>query len=169
MRAIRGVRRVLAERLASLRTEDGQAAVEFALVLPVLLMLVIGIIQFGLLFNKYITLTDAARSGAQTLALGRNLSDPCDPAIAQTLGAASGIGLTASQVTLGFVAQSPPPTPPPTTADTCGSGSYPSESGGTENVGDQATVTATQPFTLQLFGVPIVSLNLSSSASDAIQ
>ena len=42
------------------RGEDGQALVEFAIVLPLLLILVTGIIQFGLLFNKYITLTDAA-------------------------------------------------------------------------------------------------------------
>jgi Flp pilus assembly protein TadG len=56
-----------------LRREDGQALVEFAVILPLLLILVTGIIQFGLLFNKYITLTDAVRSGAQTLALGRGL------------------------------------------------------------------------------------------------
>ena len=37
---------------------------EFALVLPVLLVLVTAILQFGLLFNNYITLTDAVRSGA---------------------------------------------------------------------------------------------------------
>ncbi len=55
--------------------------VEFAIVLPLLLLLVTGIIQFGLMFNKYITLTDAVRSGARTLALGRGLSNPCDPAV----------------------------------------------------------------------------------------
>ena len=159
----------LAERLGSLRGEDGQAMIEFAIVLPVLLMIVVGIIQFGLLFNKYLTLTDAARTGAQTLALGRGLSDPCDAAVAQTLGSASAIGLTSGQVTLGFTAQTPVPTPPPTTADTCGTGAYPSQTGGNENQGDQATVTAAEPFTLQLFGVLPISLSLSASASDAIQ
>jgi Flp pilus assembly protein TadG len=145
--------------------------VEFAIVLPVLLLLVTGIIQFGLLFNRYLTLTDAVRSGAQTLSLGRNLgtSDPCDPAIAQTLSSASSTGLTSSQVTLSFTAQTPVPSPPPATASNCGTGAYPSETGGTENQGDQASVTATQPFTLAVFGLPIINLNLTASASDAIQ
>jgi Flp pilus assembly protein TadG len=152
-----------------LRREDGQSLVEFAIVLPVLLMLVTGIIQFGLLFNKYLTLTDAVRGGAQTLAEGRGLSDPCDRAVTQTVNSASSIGLTSGQVTLSFTAQTPVPTPPPTTASNCGTGTYPSQTGGNENQADQATVTATQPFALAVFGLPLFSLNLSASSSDAIQ
>jgi len=145
--------------------------VELAIVLPVLLLIVTGIIQFGLLFNRYITLTDAVRSGAETLSLGRNLgnSDPCDPAVAQTLSSASSIGLTSGQVTTGFTAQTPVPTPAPTKTSNCGTGSYPSQSGGNENQGDQAQVSASQPFTLSLFGLVPIPLNLSASASDAIQ
>lgn len=143
---------------ASRRRERGQATAEFALVLPLLLLLVTGIIQFGLLFDHYITLTDAVRSGARTLALGRGLSDPCDAAVKQTVTSASSIGLTASQVT-----------PALSGSDTCGTGSYPNRTGGIENQGDQATVTATQPFTLSVFGLPIYQLNLSASASDATE
>jgi Flp pilus assembly protein TadG len=166
---LRTGRALLAEAGRRLRREDGQSLVEFAVVLPVLLMLVTGIIQFGLLFNKYLTLTDAVRTGAQTLALGRGLSDPCDPAVAQTLSSASATGLTSGEVTLSFTAQTPPPTPAPTTVSNCGTGTYPSETGGNENQGDQATVTAAQPFTLAVFGLPLFSLNLSASASDAVQ
>jgi Flp pilus assembly protein TadG len=139
--------------------------VEFAIVLPLLLLLVTGIIQFGLLFNRYLTLTDAARSGAQTLSLGRNTenTDPCDPAITQTLSSASATGLTSGQVTTSFSSTTSP------LPDTCGTGSYPSETGGKEVLGDQATVTAAQPFTLAVFGLPIVTLQLTASASDAIQ
>jgi Flp pilus assembly protein TadG len=146
-----------------LRREDGQALVEFAVVLPLLLLLVTGIIQFGLLFNKYITLTDAVHSGAQALALGRGLSDPCDRAVLQTLQSASSIGLTSGQVTPGF----------PSSSDDCGSGTYTYNTSGNANgnevEGDQATMTGTQPFTLSVFGVGLFQLNLSASASDAIQ
>ena len=45
--------------------------VEFALVLPVLLLVLLAILRFGLLFENYLTLTDAVRSGARTLAIGR--------------------------------------------------------------------------------------------------
>jgi Flp pilus assembly protein TadG len=142
-----------------LRREDGQAAVEFAIALPLLLILVTGIIQFGSLYNKYLTLTDAARSGAQTLALGRGLSDGCDPAVLQTLQSASAIGLTSGQVTMSF----------PSGSDTCGTGTYPNRTGGNEVLGDQATVIAAQPFTVNVFGMSLGTLSLSASASDAIE
>lgn len=48
-----------------LRDDCAQSIVEFALVLPLLLFLVVGIIQFGLIFNAYITLTNAVREGAR--------------------------------------------------------------------------------------------------------
>lgn len=137
--------------------------VEFAVVLPFLLILVTGIIQFGLMFNKYITLTDSVRSGARTLALGRGLSNPCDPGVAQTVNAASSIGLTSTQVTPSFGAA----------ADKCGTGTYTYNSsgntGGNEVQGDEATVTATTPFTLSIYGISIWQFNLTASASNAVE
>ena len=43
----------------------GQSLVEFALVLLPLFMILLGIIQFGFVFNAYVTLTNAAREGAR--------------------------------------------------------------------------------------------------------
>ncbi len=50
------------------RSEAGQSLVEFALVLPVLLLILLGIIQFGAVFNSLITLNAAAREGARLMA-----------------------------------------------------------------------------------------------------
>lgn len=44
---------------------SGAAAVEFALVLPLLMTLVFGVFEFGLLWNTYQVVTDAAREGAR--------------------------------------------------------------------------------------------------------
>ena len=56
-------------RLHRLRhDEKGQTATELALVLPVFCVLLFGVIQFGILYNNYITLTDAARAGARKAA-----------------------------------------------------------------------------------------------------
>ncbi len=49
---------------------------EFALVLPILALLLFGVIQFGIVFNNYIQLTDAVRAGARQGAVGRHLEDP---------------------------------------------------------------------------------------------
>ncbi|MGH8867316.1 MAG: TadE/TadG family type IV pilus assembly protein [Actinomycetes bacterium] len=55
--------------------EAGAAAVEFALILPILLLLVFGIIDFGRALNAQITVTQAAREGARLAALGRPTSE----------------------------------------------------------------------------------------------
>lgn len=48
-----------------LRNDRGQALVEFALILPILLILIMGIVQFGLVLNAYITIENASREGAR--------------------------------------------------------------------------------------------------------
>ena len=44
----------------------GQSLVEFSLVLTPLMLVLLGIIQFGFIFNSYVTMTNAAREGART-------------------------------------------------------------------------------------------------------
>ncbi|MBI2775892.1 MAG: pilus assembly protein [Chloroflexi bacterium] len=46
-------------------TEDGQSLVEFALVLTPLFLILLGIIQFGFIFNAYITITNGTREAAR--------------------------------------------------------------------------------------------------------
>ncbi len=48
----------------------GQSLVETALMLPVLLLLLTGIIDFGLLFNSYLVVSNASREGARYAAVG---------------------------------------------------------------------------------------------------
>ena len=47
------------------KKENGQAFVEFALVLPIFLLLIMGIIDFGWLFYNYIGVENAARNAAR--------------------------------------------------------------------------------------------------------
>ena len=47
------------------RNQKGAAAVEFAIVLPLLLLLVFGMIEFGLLFYNKQVITNASREGAR--------------------------------------------------------------------------------------------------------
>ena len=71
---------------------DGQAFVEFAIVLPILVLLVFGIAQFGIAFRNYLAITDAARVAARAAAVKRT-SSPCaaaTTAIQNNVSAASG-------------------------------------------------------------------------------
>src|SRR3954471_5816310 len=52
-----------------LRTERGASAVEFALIVPLLVLLVLGIAEFGHAFQVQGTLSAAAREGVRAMAL----------------------------------------------------------------------------------------------------
>jgi Flp pilus assembly protein TadG len=67
--------------------DRGAAAVEFALVFPLLLLIVFGIIDFGRALNTQITLTQAAREGAALDAVG----DAQGTVITGTQNAATGL------------------------------------------------------------------------------
>lgn len=53
-------------------SERGAAAVEFAILLPLLLLLVLGTIEFGRAYNAQLTLTNAAREGVRVMAIGND-------------------------------------------------------------------------------------------------
>ena len=59
--------------MAALKTsrhgEQGQAIIEMALTLPLLLLIVLGVFDFGLLFQRFEVVTNAAREGARMAVL----------------------------------------------------------------------------------------------------
>jgi Flp pilus assembly protein TadG len=57
------------KRIRRSGTDQGSAAVEFALVLPVLVLILFGIIDFGRMLNARITLSQAAHEGARAAAV----------------------------------------------------------------------------------------------------
>jgi Flp pilus assembly protein TadG len=96
--------------------DRGATAVEFALLLPMLLLLVFGLIDFGRALNAQITLTQAAREGARLAALGGQLS----AVVSRTQTAAT--GLSSSQVSVTVTAC---PSGSGSTADATVQASYP--------------------------------------------
>ncbi len=53
------------------KCQRGSSAIEFALILPILTLLLLGIFQFGLAYNNYLAITHAAREGARMAAVGQ--------------------------------------------------------------------------------------------------
>ncbi|HAN10748.1 MAG TPA: pilus assembly protein TadG [Clostridiales bacterium] len=53
-----------------IKEERGQSVAEFALVLPIFLLILMGIIEFGLLMSNYVIVVNAAREGGRIAALG---------------------------------------------------------------------------------------------------
>src|SRR6202795_3821577 len=115
-----------------LRNERGQTMAEFAIVLPVLMLVVFAIIQFGLLFNNFVALTDAVRAGARTAAVSRTAADPVGATVARVQSATGDL----DQAKLGVTVVS-----------------------GWQH-GDDVTVSATYPYSINLFGLIVQAGNL---------
>lgn len=60
---------------AAMKKSKGQVLVEFALILPLFLLLLLGIIYSGMLFHDYTTLSNIARSSAREAAVIGTLDD----------------------------------------------------------------------------------------------
>lgn len=58
------------------RNQTGSAAVEFALIVPLLVLTLFGIIQFGIAFNNRVAITDGTRVAARTLSISRGAATP---------------------------------------------------------------------------------------------
>ncbi len=57
-------------RKARLSGQKGQSIVETALILPIIILILTGIIDFGLMFNNYLVITNASREAARNAAVG---------------------------------------------------------------------------------------------------
>jgi Flp pilus assembly protein TadG len=126
---------------SKLQRPDGQAMVEFVIVLPFLVMLLLGIAQFGLAFHNYLSVTDATRVGARAAAVKRT-AGACAAATAaiQNTVSAKQWETISSRVT-------------------CTAG---------ENTGEQVKVTVEYPFRIGLPGFS-TSGNLTASATERLE
>ncbi|MCU1530492.1 MAG: TadE family protein [Arthrobacter sp.] len=80
------------------RNETGAAAVEFALIVPLLLLLLLGIVEFGRVFNAQMQVTAAAREAVRVMAIQKQ----ADLSITTAIVGAPGLNpaLTADQVSV---------------------------------------------------------------------
>ena len=124
-----------------LKNERGQTMTELALVLPILIVLVLAIAQFGLAFNNYVTLTDAARAGARVGAVSRNSSSPASNCSAAVRSAAGGL----TQSNLSVSCSSP------------------------WSIGSDVTVSASYPYSISLLGWVVATGNLNTTMTERVE
>jgi Flp pilus assembly protein TadG len=136
---------------------SGASAVEFALVVPFLLFLVVGLFQFGITINNYLELTDGVRSGGRQFAISRTTSTPYTSSVNAVKNSAA--NLTAANVTVTLSVNGAG-----CSSDSACTTALATSSGGT------ATATATYPCSLSIMGVNFApSCTLTSTTSDLIE
>jgi Flp pilus assembly protein TadG len=141
------------------RGEQGQSMVEFALILPMMLLITTGIFVFGIAMNNYLQLTNAVSIGARAVANSAQMSsggtaaDPC--AVGAAAIAAAAPGLNAANLSTSFVFNGNPAVSGPSCA-----------SSATElSPGTSVTVTAQYPLNLSVFGQKYSASNAVLQAS----
>lgn len=55
-----------------LRDKRGQSLVELALVMPMVLLLLMGVVEFGRMFHTYLVITQGSREGARLAVVGES-------------------------------------------------------------------------------------------------
>jgi Flp pilus assembly protein TadG len=129
------------KKRAAFHSERGQSMTEFALVLPLMVVLLFGIIQFGITFNNYISLTDAVRAGARKGAVARHLNDPVGATVDQVQRAGTDLDPADLQIDV--------------------------ES--SWNPGDEIKVTASYPYSIKLLGVTIKKGLMNSTTTERVE
>jgi Flp pilus assembly protein TadG len=115
--------------------------VEFALVLPLVALLLFAVIQFGIAFNNYLALTDAVRAGARTGAVSRLRDDR----VGRTQDAVREAAANLDQSRLGVDVSS------------------------TWRRGEHLRVAATYPYEISLLGVVVRSGQLASETTERVE
>jgi Flp pilus assembly protein TadG len=116
---------------------------ELAIVLPILCLLLFGIIQFGILYNNYVTVTDAARAGARKAAVSRHLSPSTEGC---KTARASADTLDQSKLTCAVAVSGPLDRP-----------------------GADVTVTLTYPYSISLLGIAVKAGNLTAKTTERME
>ncbi len=104
-----------------LHSDSGAVAVEFALVMVPLLLLLFGIIDFGFAFNNQLAVTAAAREGARIMAVESNKADAATDAIKAVKAASTQLKPPVADDKVAFTYMNLA-TNPPTQVASCASG-----------------------------------------------
>jgi Flp pilus assembly protein TadG len=144
-----------------LTEEDGGPLVEFAMVLPMMVMVMTGIFYLGVGLAQYIQLTNATDIAARQISVSRGVSaqaaDPCNTGTTYFESAAP--NLAASNLTFTYTINGVAKT-----ATTCTSLALTSAS-----QGETASVQVSYPVHLGIYGLGWSTVNLKAQTSEIIQ
>jgi len=154
--------RIRARLLSS--TDEGQSLVEFAVCLPVLLLVVTGMCTFGIALNNYLELTDAVSTGSRLLAISRGqTTDPC--ATTSTAIYAAAPFLKKANYTFSFVLNGVT-----YSGISCSSGSTTTGAAGNLLQGTSAQVTVSYPCSLLVYGANLApDCSLKAQTTELVQ
>lgn len=128
--------------------------VEFAMVLPILLAVMLGIVQFGIIFNNYETMTDASRVAARRAATSRFVGDNGASAVTAAKNAAGNLDQTKLNIDI----------------ESCVPGNYPCPT--TQDwttPGNEVTAKLTYPYSIKILDWTVKAGNLTTVTKERLE
>ena len=101
------------KRVRNLREDRGSELIELAIVLPILLLVFAGIVDFALLMQRFLTLSNAAREGARIAVLPGYSQTDVQNRVTQYVREGTGDNTITPSTVLTPVSIDPPGTTPP--------------------------------------------------------
>jgi Flp pilus assembly protein TadG len=165
--------RRLFARFAALRGKlarcEGQALLEFALLSPLAMLLVLGGIVFGVALNDYLVLNNATALGAQQLAISRKeATDPCAAVYTAVTNAAPNLAAANLTFTVAVGGTNYVSGVKGSTNVTC-SGTTDLTAYDNNEQGQSVSVTVTYPFTASFIGFGSHSYTMSATVGGVLQ
>jgi Flp pilus assembly protein TadG len=165
LRGPRSLRAGVERRVGLARDCSGAAAVEFALIAPMLLLLMFGIFQIGVIMINYVQLTNAVAAGARELSISRGSSYPYTNSYNAITEASPSLSTKAGFLTITMTV-----TPPSSTVAASCATDYDCTTALTNAAGGSAKITATYPcFSDHNYVLALKTCLLSSSSVEMVQ
>jgi Flp pilus assembly protein TadG len=127
----------------------GQSTVEFALVIPIIALIIFGCLKIGLVFFNYEQVASAANAGARAAAVNHG-TDPTAIARTAARSISPTVGLSDSQIAVTYASTASPP-------------------GLTWSYPGTVTVTITYPVTFSFLGQLPQQFNLQATATKRLE
>lgn len=152
------------------QSERGGSLVEFALIVPMMMVLITGMYSLGMALSYYMILTNAASVGARAFAISPEvtvtngkttsaITDPCAYAIQMATQATPTINSNSITYTITYT-----PTGGKSVTYTTGTCNNLST-----NVGDFVQLKASYPYSLLLYGFKPATLNVQARSAEVVQ
>ena len=134
---------------SGLKRTRGQSTVEFALMLPCFLVLIIGIYDVGITYQRKVTLSQATRDGARKAAIARTFGSAAVVTRGEAEVRDTASHLDQAKLTVSITSRDNPDAP----------------DGSSWGQGDEIVVATTYPWSISIFGASVVSGTLNETTT----
>jgi Flp pilus assembly protein TadG len=142
------------------RNERGAAIIELAVSAPLLIIMVFAVLQFSIVLHNKVVLAESVGFAARTLAMQRGVADPCSTTVTKLKAALGTAMASTAQITLTVHGTTYGPSNNPSCSGSVGT---------SMTSGEDATLKATYPWSIGVYGISLGPGTLTSQVTVRVE